>query len=471
MSQSVLQFNKTATVSGLAALASLSLALVGCGSLPKSGAEAQPQRRGQREEGSATVNVAIARTALLQQDQSYTGTTQPYRQVSLRSQVEGQLVDLTVDVGDRVTQGQTLARLDDKVLATSVIEAEAEVAARESEVAQTRTEVSNARTQVEDARLKLQQAQSDLARYEQLSREGAIPEQQVTNARTTVGTALQALRSAQEQVRTQQQAVSAAERRVIAQRAIAAREEERQSYSVLTSPVNGFVLERVTEPGNLAQPGNEILKLGDFSQVKVSVQVSERELGTIRVRQPVQVRLDAFPNQRLNGRVSRVSPAADPTARLIPVEVTLPNPDSKIGSGLLARVSFTQQALQRVVVPEAALRTNQSKRSPGGGTGQPRQQLGSSEGNQEGRQSQTTNRDTGTEGDRRQPQSKAGTVFVISGSGKQTNVEARQVALGDRRDEHVEILSGLKAGERFVTRSSKALRDGDPVRLSILSEG
>jgi HlyD family secretion protein len=420
----------------------LMAAIAGCGPGPKAEAEAQQR---QNQKGPASVDVAIAKTASLQSNLEYVGTTQPYRQVSLRTQVEGRLLRLLADVGDPVAQGQVLAQLDDKVLMTTVMEEQAEVAALESEVAQARAQVSDALRQTESARIALQQAQTDTSRYDKLYKAGAIAQQQAEQSRTTAGTARQALRSTQEVVRTRRQAVDAAQRRVIAQRAVVAREQERRSYTTITSPISGIVLERVSEPGNLAQAGSEILKLGDFSQVKVSVQVSELELKTIRVGQSVQVKLDAFPNQLFRGQVTRLSPVADPTARLLPIEVTIPNIGRRIGSGLLARVSFGQQAAGSVIVPESALQTNRNRKDPSQGAGQ---------------------------GESAKPQvsNKTGTVFVVNGKDKQTKVAARTVALGQRQDGQVEIASGLRPGDRFVTRSSKALKDGDPVRLSMLSE-
>jgi HlyD family secretion protein len=438
-------------VSAIASRIILTLSLLffsaGCELLPRSEAQSEPS--GAEQGGPPAVDVMIAETAPLEADEEYTGTTRPFREVSLRSQAEGQLLDVTVDVGDPVERGQVLARLDSGLLSATVIEAQAEEAARQSEVASLQAEVSDAQTLVEQARLELAQARSDAARQQQLFSEGAIAEQQAELAQTAVGTAEQALRSAQEQVRTRQQAVRAAERRVIAQQALVAQEQERQSYSTLVSPVSGAVLSRVTEPGDLALPGSEVLRLGDFSRIKVEVQISELELAGIQVGQPVQVRLDALPDQTLSGEVTRISPAADPTARLIPVEVTIPNPDGRIGSGLLARVNFTQQVAERVVVPLTAIEIGGEAESSDAESPQAEASAAEQSDEQAG---------------------ETATIFVLEGSPEEPTVAARTVRLGDRADGQVEILSGLEPGDQYVARSSGNLEDGAAVRLSLISE-
>jgi RND family efflux transporter MFP subunit len=152
--------------------------------------------------------------------------------------------------------------------------------------------------------------------------------------------------------------------------------------------------------------------------------VSELQLNTLQVGQAAQVKLDAFPDRVLNGQIARISPAADPTARLIPIEITLPNPGGQLGSGLLARVQFQSPATQQVIVPESAFV------------------------------------------DPEQPT----TLFVVEQTGEQPKAVTRSVQVGETRNGQVEIRSGLKAGESFIVRSSGVLKNNQAIRLSILSE-
>ncbi|MGI2907493.1 efflux RND transporter periplasmic adaptor subunit [Tolypothrix sp. VBCCA 56010] len=441
----------------IACVLGIGLLTMSCGSLPKESADAQQERGSGKEQGNnaTAVDVAIARTELLRPQSEYTGTTNAFRVVSLRSQVEGRLLALNVDIGNAVKGGQVIGQLDDALLLTALKQAEAELAARQSEVARAKTQVSNARAEVERLRLVLVQAQADSQRQQKLLKEGAIALQIAEQSQTEARTATQALRAATEQVRTEQQAVAAAQGRVVAQQALVAEAKERRSYAKLISPIAGVITEKITEPGNLVQPGNEILKIGDFSRAKVFVQVSELELAKIQLGQSVEVSLDAFPNKKYTGRVIRISPAADTTARLVPVEVEIPNTDGKIGSGLLARVNFQSTAQQRVVIPQTAIQANQREASPSqnaqtqrsGGVSPP----------------SPTNRETPS-------QNRNGTVFVINNTDGQPKVTARTVTLGERADSKVEILSGLQAGESYVVQTGKPLKDGQDVRISVISE-
>ncbi len=371
-----------------------------------------------------SVDVLTAELGSLSPALRYTGTTQPLREVTLRTRTEGLLLELSVDIGDPVAEGSVIGQLDPILLEAALIQAQAELATQEAEVAQTQAQLSNSRTQVEQARLNWIQQKADAERFEQLADEGAIPLQQAEQALTSAQTAQQALRSAEEEVQTQEQAVTAAQQQVDVQESIVAQAAERLSYTELIAPFSGVIIEKWVESGSFLPSSADVVTVADFNRVKVEFPLSELNLAQVSVGQSIQVELDAFPDRLFTGQITRISPAADPEARVIPVEVQIPNPDSRIGSGLLARVQLVTAQAQPIVVPQSAL----------------------------------------------QEQSGSPTVFVIRQQGESVQVSARPVQVGSREDGQVEILSGLEVGERYVVRSSAPLQDGQNVQLSILSD-
>ncbi|MFY0524369.1 efflux RND transporter periplasmic adaptor subunit [Archangium gephyra] len=168
--------------------------------------------------------------------------------------------------------------------------------------------------------------------------------------------------------------------------------------------------------------------------------------------QKVSLQLDAFGDTPFTGTVARVSPQADPQSRLVPVEVVLDNPGGRIGGGLLARVRLDNGGAEQLLVLESALRVDQQG-APGG--------LSGAQGG------------SGTETDGGLPEASPdqGRVFVVTGEADgKARVEERQVRLGARADGQVEILSGLREGDRVVVRSERPLKPGTEVRPSALSD-
>lgn len=458
------------------------LALLGLPGCQLSRTEAQPASRSPSDsDRPVAVETAVAQLGTLSLPLQYTGTTAPGQLVTLRSQAEGRLLNLQVDVGDRVTQGQPIVELDDRLPTIAINQARAELASLQSEVDRAKAELSDAQAQVVQAEVALKQAQADARRLESLAADGAISQQQAEQAQSAAASAAQVLRSAQERVRTRQKSIRVAESRVAGQYAVLAEEQARRNYSRLNAPISGVVTERLTEPGNLIQPGNEILKIGDFRTLKIGVEVSELDLAKIQVGQSVKVKFDAFPELDFQGRVNRIAPTANATARLIPVEVTVPNIGDRITGGLLARVEFNNFQGQRIVIPQSAL-------EPAGGEPGRRPQAGnaaSSEANlvgaprrpdQSGQSPQTLARAANNASKSAQPNqvdyssAQVGKIYVVEQTGDQAKVAVRSVQLGGEDNGQVEVLSGLQPGERYVVRSDQPLEVGQAVRQSILSE-
>lgn len=399
--------------------------LVGCSEGFNNSVEAQPEQRQERN-SLPKVESQVAQTQSLKDTFTYKGDTVPQQVISLRSQAEGQLQNLTVDVGDNVEIGQILGQLNDTLLKTGLAEAEAELASRLAAVNRSRNQVKNAQIQLEQAQAQAEQAQADARRFTNLAEQGAIPQQEAEVSQTEAIVAQKQVRATQEQIRIEQDAVVAAQEQVKVQRSIIDQAQERRSYTTLKSPITGVILERVTDPGNLIRPGEEVVTIGDFQNIKVRVTVSELILGEIRQGQSVTVNLDAFPNESYQGRVTRVSPSGNAQTRQVPIEVTLPNPQGRIGSGLLARVTFSTEEAAQVVIPETALQEEQENNTA--------------------------------------------TIFVLNATTEPPTVEAKEVQLGDRANNQVEILSGLDPETPYIVRSSRPLKSGEAVGLSAISE-
>jgi len=421
----------------------VSVIVAGCCLLPLGACDFAGQVGGQAPRDTTAPQLPAVDVAIAKPETSpsasveYTGTTAPMQAVAVRARIEGKLLDLAVNVGDAVRAGQVIAQLDDTTPATALLQSEAEVSARQAEVAQAYANISVASARLSEAQLQLQQAEAESRRLQLLAKEGAVPTKSAEDAQIAVRSAEQSLRALQAQVSAQRQAVQSAEERVRSQQALVLQAQERFSYTTVTAPIDGLVLERVTEPGNLLFAGNEIIRLGDLSQIKVMVMVSELEISQVRSASPVQVRFDAIPNRSFTGRVSRISPSADPVSRQIPVEITIDNSDRLIGSGQLARVRLAGKQQEQIIsIPTSAL------------TGRRQRDEAKSEGRQE----------------------RTATLFVVVKEGGNTIVRSRKVQIGDRRDGKVVILSGLEAGERYVARSGGRLKEGDQVRVSVLSE-
>ena len=372
------------------------------------------------------VDVETANIGYLFPEKQYKGTAQPHKQVSWRSQTEGVLLELSVEIGDRVQQGQLIGKLDDRILQTEVAGKIGELAALESELAQAQTRVTDARIKLEEAEIQLEQANNEAIRYENLANTGLIARQQAESFKTAAKIAEKALLTAREAVKLEQQAVVAVRGRIATQSSAIDESKQRQTYSQIIAPISGIVTARTKDPGSLIRAGEEVVTIGDFSQIKITVPLSELDLGKVKIGQKVRVKFDAFENSQFLGEVARIAPTTNDSSRQIAVEVKIDNPSDKIKGGLLARIDFASTKQPQVIVPETAIIQD------------------------------------------------GGSDYLFTTSEKDENnrssVTKRKVLIGDRANNKVEIIAGISPGEKYVLRSSKPLKDRDLVSLSIISK-
>ncbi len=418
---------KTAVPWYLVFLLTIVSLLSGCELLTKQESSLAQEQKSQSSVIKTAVDVVVALEESLSQAQEYIGTTQPITELSLRSQVAGTLISLSVEVGDQVRRGQVIGQIDDTLLLAAVNQEKSELASLESELAKAQIEVKNAEIQVDEAQVRLEQAESERERYQNLAEQGLISRQEAESFATAAKVAQKAVLLAEESVKIARQAVSSEIGRVEAQKSVVAESIQRQAYTQLIAETTGIITHKVSDPGNLVREGEEILKIGDFNPIKVVVPLSELDLDRVTAGQTVAVKLDAFPESNFSGRVNRIAPVSNVATRQIPIEIVIPNPDNVIKGGLLTRVSFMKSGISQVAISESAVIEEDGKNY----------------------------------------------VFVVAQENSQKReavVTKREVELGTRANQKVAILKGVESGEKVVLRSSQPLNDGETVGLSIISE-
>lgn len=250
-----------------------------------------------------------------------TGTIEPVTSVTVGTQVSGIVSHLYVDYNSVVKKGQVIAELD-KTNLTS--------------------ELNTAKANLASAQSTLNYEQSNFQRYQTLFDKGLVSANDYENARLTY-------EKARESVKTAQQSVNKAETNL--------------GYATITSPIDGVVLSKAVEEGQTVAASFNTPELftiaQDLTDMRVIADIDEADIGGVQEGQRVTFTVDAFPDDRFEGRVTQVRQQATTSSNVVTYEVVIsaPNKDLKLKPGLTANVTiFTLEKNDVLAVPAKALR-------------------------------------------------------------------------------------------------------------------
>jgi len=201
------------------------------------------------------------------------------------------------------------------------------------------------------------------------------------------------------------------------------------NYTRIVAPFDGYVTKRYVDPGAFisqatggVSPMNTILTVMDLSQVKVLVNVPERDVGNVHVGDALSLSLDAYPDRTIQGRITKFAPALDAGSRTLQVEIDIPNPDLALKPGMFARVTLVvERHPQALAVPSEALLVNE-----------------------------------------------LGSFLFALGPPQDGTPTVRRVTVrtGIEDGGHVEILAGLGANDDVVRSGKELMHDGGGVRIA-----
>jgi membrane fusion protein (multidrug efflux system) len=271
----------------LALVIAVGAATVGCTETAPAATEAPPPPvHAAIIEPEAVTPISVATAEILANRQSH-----------MRSETAGRVVDVLVEAGDRVEEGQVLLRLDVGRPASA-------------------TQAANAAVAQSEARLT--QAERELGRTKKLVKTGGLPEQRLDDAQDAVRLASAARDAARAEAR-------------LARRGL--------TDAVVRAPFAATVVERTVELGEYLAPGSPLLTLADTSLLKARVLLDPREAIDVTVDSEATVSVHARPGEVFSGKVVRVGEVIDPRTRRLPVEVELDDHGGRLRPGLVARFS------------------------------------------------------------------------------------------------------------------------------------
>ena len=190
-----------------------------------------------------------------------------------------------------------------------------------------------------------------------------------------------------------------------------------ESYTIITAPITGQIVEKKINLGEMALPGQPILKIEDNRNLRLEVTVKEQDLNFVQVDKNVIVQIDAMPGKDIKGRVAQVVPAADIRTHSFIVKIDVPA-DKSLMTGMYGKAFFSTGHRSAILVPKTAVVEM-----------------------------------SGLSG-----------VYIVSADG---NAVFQMVQLGEARGDMIEAVTGLKAGDRIIVSKQSAGIEGRKVAIAM----
>ena len=322
------------------------------------------------------------------------------RKAAVSSKATGRIEHLYVEEGSFVKQGNVVAQLENSDLEAAVDEAKASLSV-------SRADLNNADAELDDATL-------NFNRQKVLKQSGSVSEQAFDSAEARYKKAKAAYRSAKFRVDKAEAAVKVSEVNLD------------QSY--IRAPFDGVILTKSAEEGEVVAPMGaslnakaSVVSMADMKSLMVEVDVAESSLEKVKIGGPAEIRLDAFPNDRFEGKVYMIVPTADRSKATVLAKIKFDIVSEKVLPEMSAKVSFLSRALKKGEnKPFLGVPTNSIL--------------------------------------------KEDSSFIVYRV-KDSLAQANSIETGRSWGETTEILSGLKEGDTIVMKPDSRLNDGRRVKI------
>jgi HlyD family secretion protein len=338
------------------------------------------------------------------------GTLAAVDETTISSEAEGRVSHFYADLGDRVKAGQVLVALDREKLQYSY---DQQKAALERALAQfgapdtTHLPALEMTPDVQRAKAELVQAQQAYDRASALNKRQLLPKQGLDDAEAMLQTKKAGYETALQNAKNLRANIDASD--------ASAKLADRQLRDAdIRAPFDGYVSQRMVNLGQFVKNQTPVMSVVRVDPLKVTAEIPEKMAPWMKVGQPVELHVDAYPDKNIVGTLSRISPAVNTATRAFPFEALVPNTDALLKPGTFARVHIESGKVDQVLtVSYAAIQYRYG-----------------------------VNR-----------------VFVVDGD----HLTVRELKVGERLGDRIEVTAGVKPGEIVALTDVDKLVDGERV--------
>ena len=298
--------------------------------------------------------------------------------------VAGKVVNVSANVGQFVSQGVVIAKIDDKDARLRLAEAKAGVTQAIAGVRQAEArlglspngtfsasiipEVQTTNANYEQALAELRQAEANEKRYRELVETGDVAMITYEQFRTNRDTARARVKAAQElrevalnTARQNNQAIKSAQASVEAARTQVATAEQAVADTVVRAPFSGYISARPIAVGEYVTSATSIATIVRTNPIKVQIQVAEADVPYVGIGRGVSIQVDAYKDRNFGGTVTAVNPSIDPSSRSAIIEALVENNDNALRGGMFATARITRDGgILGVFVPKEAVLDDQA---------------------------------------------------------------------------------------------------------------
>lgn len=313
-----------------------------------------------------TVQFVTATVADIQTSVVASGRVLPPARVDIGATITGRVETVHVREGARVAENEILVELEQRELKAAVAQAQAAVKRAQARVSSVQTlALPTAVAAQQQAQANLSLAEREAKRARDLLAKGFVSQSRVDDAERQLEVARSALAGARAQSGAQAsggaEAQQAQSQRVEAEAALQLA-QAKLAQALIRAPAAGIVLERLIEPGDIAQPGRRMMTLALDGAARLIVQVDEKNLPLIKAGAVATAAADAFPNERFEAVVNYISPGIDPARGTVELRLDVAKPPSLLKADMTVAIDVPGPVLkQTILLPTEAIRQLQTE--------------------------------------------------------------------------------------------------------------